>query len=98
MAVTMMTAVVVGVVQATVIPAFLSIFQERYDLKVVVAISLLSGALYLVPTIGATLSYVSILGLLFWHLRPGNLFIDVLVPVGTARLLSIPIMMLLSLT
>ena len=94
MAVTLMTATIVGTVQAAVIPALLSLFKQEYSLLEVVLFSLVSGALYLVPTVGATVSFLSILGLLYWRLRPDDFLFDLLMPVGIARLLCVPALML----
>jgi hypothetical protein len=95
MAVTLMTAAVVGAVQAAVIPAILSLTKQEYALLEIVLFSIISGALYLVPTVGATISFLSMIGLLYWRLRPDNIFIDVLIPVGVARLLCVPALMLI---
>jgi predicted PurR-regulated permease PerM len=94
MAVTAMTVFVVAAVQATAIPIFLSLFKEEYSLRTVVLCSIVSGVLYLVPDIGGTLSFLSMLGLLYWHLRPDNVFTDVFLPVATARLCCVPVLML----
>lgn len=94
MAVTLATAAIVGAVQAAAIPALLSLFKQAYSLPEVVLFSLVSGALYLVPSVGATASFLSILGLLYWRLRPDDVLFDLLIPVGIARLLCIPALML----
>ncbi|GAB1597151.1 hypothetical protein [Lysobacter claricitrinus] len=96
MASTATTVFVVAIAQATITPLLLSLTKQEYALKEVVLFAVISGLMYTVPTIGGTLSYGAMLGLLYWRLRPDNIAIDLLFPVGAARLLCIPVLMVLN--
>lgn len=89
------TVCVVAVAQATITPLLLSLTKQEYAFVEVALFAAVSGLLYLVPTIGGILSCASMLGLLYWRLRPENIGIGLIFPVAVARLLCIPILAML---
>lgn len=96
MTVTLITALTVAAVQAVVLPLVLSWFKQGYVLAEILILALISGLLYLVPTVGATLSFAFLIGGLYWRSSGStNLVVDVVIPVSIARLACLPVLMAL---
>jgi hypothetical protein len=82
-------ALVFAVVGIVVLPIVLSMFKTRFDLVDVLLASVLSAVTSLIPTIGEPLSLIVMIAVLYWRIRD-DLFPDILVAVGAARLAMVP--------
>jgi hypothetical protein len=76
------------------VPLGFKFFNTRYQFVDVLLASLAAGAASLLPTIGGVASYAAMVLVLYWRLRE-NLFPDIVVATGAARLALIPLMMAL---
>jgi hypothetical protein len=76
------------------VPLGFKFFGTRYQFIDVLLASLAAGAASLIPTIGGVASYAAMVLVLYWRLQE-NLFPDIVVATGAARLALIPLMMAL---
>lgn len=83
--------VVAGVV---LIPLGFAVFRTPYHFVDVVLAALAGGAASFIPDVGGVASYAAMVLVLYWRLG-ANLFPDIFLSVGVARLAIVPIALLL---
>lgn len=88
-------ALVYAVVLLAVVPIGLAIFKTPYAFIDVLLAALGSAAVSFIPTVGGIASLVVAVGILFWRIRR-DLFPDIIVSVGVARLVMLPVLLLAS--
>ena len=88
-------ALTYAVVGAVVIPLGFAIFKTQYQYLDVVLASIGGAALSLIPTIGGVASLAGTIGILYWRMRRDLLFPDIVISVAVARLVMVPVLLLL---
>jgi hypothetical protein len=88
-------ALVYAVVGTAVIALVLGLFKTPYQLWEVVLAALVGAALSFIPTVGGIASLIGTLGILFWRVGAGAAT-DIFVSVAVARLLMVPVLLVLN--
>ena len=88
-------ALTYAVVGTAVIAIVLALFKTPHQLWEVVLAALVGAALSFIPTVGGIASLVGTLGVLFWRLGRG-LATDIIVSVAVARLVMVPVLLMLN--
>jgi hypothetical protein len=84
-----------AVVGTAVITIVFALFKTPHRLWEVVLAALVGAALSFIPTAGGIASLAGTLGVLFWRLG-GGLATDIFVSVAVARLLMVPVLLVLN--
>jgi hypothetical protein len=87
-------ALVYAVVLIAVVPIGFAVFKTPHTFIDVCLAAIGGAALSLIPTAGGVASLLATVSILFWRIR-GDLFPDILVTVGVARLVMVPVLLLL---
>lgn len=82
-----------AVVLIAVVPIGFAVFKTPYAFVDVLLAAIGGAAASLIPTIGWLASLVITVGILFWRIRR-DIFPDIIVSVGAARLLMVPVLLL----
>jgi hypothetical protein len=90
-----LVALIYGVVGTGVIAIVFALFKTPYQLWEVVLAAVAGAALTFIPTVGGIASLVGTLGVLFWRLGRG-LATDIFVSVAVARLVMVPVLLVLN--
>jgi hypothetical protein len=90
----MVVALTYAVVAIAVIPLGFAVFKTPYGMLDVVLAAIGGAALSLIPTVGSVLSLVGTVGILYWRMRQA--ISDILMSVFMARLLMVPVLLVLS--
>ncbi len=78
-----------------VVPLVLRLFRTHFE-WIDIALAAIGGALAsLIPTIGGLASLAAMLGVLYWRLGSSKLFPDIVVAVLIARLVLLPVFLLI---
>jgi len=88
-------ALTYAVVGTAVIAIVFALFKTPHQLWEVVLAALVGAALSFIPTVGGIASLVGTLGVLFWRLGRG-LATDIIVSVAVARLVMVPVLLMLN--
>ncbi len=88
-------ALTYAVVGTAVIVIVFALFKTPHQLWEVVLAALVGAALSFIPTVGGIASLVGTLGVLFWRLGRG-LATDIIVSVAVARLVMVPVLLMLN--
>jgi hypothetical protein len=90
-----LVASVYAVCGIVVIPIVFEFFKTKYQFSDVVLASLAAAATSLIPTVGAIVSLVATMGILYWRMQQD--FRDIFVAVFAARLTMVPVLLALRL-
>jgi hypothetical protein len=94
-----MNSVVVAITYAVVgtvgIAVIFMLFKTQYEFWEVALAALVGAALSFMPTVGGIASLAATLGVLFWRIGAGRAT-DIFVAVGVARLLMVPVLLVLN--
>jgi len=88
-------ALTYAVVATVVIAMVFAIFKTPYQLWEVVLAAVVGAALSFIPTVGGVASLAGTLGILFWRLGGGHAT-DIFVSVAVARLVMVPVLLMLN--
>jgi hypothetical protein len=88
-------ALAYAVVMAAVIALAFTIFKTQYQLMGLVLAAIAGAIASLLPTIGAIVSLIATIGMLYWRLGKDALVPDIVVSVLVARLVLLPVLLLL---
>ena len=88
-------ALTYAVVGTAVVSIVFALFKTPHQLWEVALAALVGAALSFIPTVGGIASLAGTLGVLFWRLG-GGLATDIFVSVAVARLLMVPILLVLN--
>jgi hypothetical protein len=88
-------ALAYAVVGTAVIAMVLALFKTPYQVWEVVLAAVVGAALSIIPTMGGIASLAGTLGVLFWRLGWG-LATDIFVSVAVARLVMVPVLLVLN--
>jgi RsiW-degrading membrane proteinase PrsW (M82 family) len=88
-------ALTYAVVGSAVIAIIFALFKTPHELWEVVLAALVGAALSFIPTMGGIASLIGTLGVLFWRLGRG-LATDIFVSVAVARLVMLPVLLMLT--
>lgn len=86
-------AFVYAVVLIAVLPIGFAVFKTPYAFLDVVLAGLGGAALSFLPSVGGPASLIATVGILFWRIRR-DIFPDIIVSVGVARLVMVPVLLL----
>jgi hypothetical protein len=89
-------ALTYAVVGTAVVAVIFALFKTPHQLWEVILAALVGAALSFIPTVGGIASLVGMLGVLFWRLGRG-LATDIFVSVAVARLVMVPVLLMLKL-
>jgi hypothetical protein len=88
-------ALTYAVVGTAVIAMIFALFKTSYEIWEVVLAAVVGAALSFIPTVGGIASLAGTLGVLFWRLG-GGAATDILVSVAVARLVMVPVLLVLN--
>jgi hypothetical protein len=88
-------ALTYAVVGTVVIAIVFALFKTPHELWEVVLAAIVGAALSFIPTIGGIASLAGTLGVLFWRVGRGAAT-DIIVSVTVARLVMVPVLLMLS--
>jgi len=88
-------ALTYAVVSVVVIPIGFAIFKTQYQILDVVLAAIGGAALSFIPTVGGVASLVGTIGILYSRMRRDLLFPDIIISVAVARLVMVPVLLLL---
>jgi hypothetical protein len=88
-------ALTYAVVGTAVVAIVFGLFKTPYPLWEVVLAASVGAALSFIPTVGGIASLAGTLGVLFWRLGGGRAT-DIFVSVAVARLMMIPVLLVLN--
>ena len=91
-----LVASVYAICGIVVIPIVFAFFKTRYQFGDVVLASLAAAGTSLIPTVGAPVSLVATMGVLYWRMQE-NFFPDIVLAVFAARLTMVPVLLALRL-
>ena len=87
-------ALTYAVVGTVVIPLGFAVFRTQYQFLDVVLAAIVGAALSLFPTVGGVASLAGTIGILYWRVRRDLLFPDIVISVAVARLVMVPVLLL----
>jgi hypothetical protein len=90
-----LVAAVYAVVGVVVVPLVFAFFRTQYQFLDVVLASVAAAAASCIPTIGGPVSLVVMVAVLYWRMGQ-NIFPDIVVAVGAARLAMVPVLLALT--
>ena len=88
-----LVALTYAVVGAVLIPLGFAVFRTQYQYIDVILAALAGAALSFIPTLGGVASFAGSVGVLYWRMRR-DLFPDIVISVGVARLAMVPVLLL----
>ena len=88
-----LVALTYAVVGAVLIPLGFAVFRTQYQYLDVILAALAGAALSFIPTLGGVASFAGSVGVLYWRMRR-DLFPDIVISVGVARLAMVPVLLL----
>jgi hypothetical protein len=91
----LVVALTYAAVGTAIIPVGFAFFRTPYKLREVVLATCVGAALSFIPTVGGIASLAGTLGVLFWRLGRSH-SIDIFASVGVARLVMVPVLLMLS--
>lgn len=91
----LLVAAVYAGVGLVVIPLIFALFRTQYQYLDVILACIAAGAASFIPGIGGPVSLAAMVGVLYWRTRQ-DLFPDILVAVGVARLAMVPVFLVLA--
>jgi hypothetical protein len=83
-----------AIVVAAVVPVGFAVFKTQYHFPDVLLAAIAGAAFSFIPTVGGPASLVATVALLYWRMRHG-LFPDIVISVLVARLVMVPVLLLL---
>jgi hypothetical protein len=89
-------ALVYLVISALLLPLGFKIFKTNFDWVDIALASVAAALTSLIPTIGSPASLVVTVAILYWRLGRNALFPDIISSVAVARLVMLPVLLVLA--